>query len=1099
MTHTSSVATGTGLAGAFVFKDTALSSGDMMYATASAITSGNILNLGKGGTTAFSGNVINVDANNYGGGTFTGNFIKLLRNGSTVFLVDNLGNATIRGVTYAWPAADAAGVLTSNGSGTLSWGAASGTNYWALGSGTIYPGNTTLDLLIGASATTSAKFAFKNVLTGTPTASISGTAPAATFIDGNGNISMTARKDLTLGNSATYNTTGNILLNPNGTGNVGIGTTTPTTMLHLAKPVSNIYQPMDTSQDAILLENSSSSGSLYTPMVRFKNNDPTWSGYGAGIYGWANQISIITTTDNWGTSDSSNWIGTSGIQFSPGTGNIVLLTDSNSNLNVGSGQLFVNGNTGNVGIGTTSPLATLHVAGKYGGNAAAIINQTLAGDIFTASASGTTKMTLANDGTLNLYNASSTISNTSGNITITPNSNLLIIAANASASGTLTLGNGQSIRPAYGPLTLNYKSGADAWSAGLSLTNSGFVGIGTTNPTSKLDVSDNSTSTASAMIRNTTTTAGTTGLAIKMSATTPGTTTRWIDFLNLNGTNIGKVISLSTTTITYSGNGTDMAEYFTKDDPNATFATGTVMCQGPNGVLACSASTPDKIVGIVSDSPSFLGGVEGPNKVVVSLTGQIPVLISPTSPDIQPGDLLTVADNGLATKAIRPGFVVGKAQKAWSASSGDSSIRVITSYIWADPTLAITNSGNLNIAQTQDGSYELTDSSNNNSVIDKIGAFAEVVTANVKAGAAIASQITTDGFIAFQGTIDNLLIKSGLVAGNIQTKLISPLADGTDVTVQVGTATESGKFAIINGQGTEVASIDSAGNATFSATLYANEIKSKSLDDIQALLTSVQTDQNLLKDAVNWNVLTATNSASLGQLAVTDLYVTNQAAINSLSVTNTLTIGSDLVFQSQTTDHGSPFTSIDTLSAPLKLQSLAMAPLEIMAGLVTIDTHGNVNIAGDLYVAGRIKSSGLTLTDNQKYASDSAKLLTLVDQSGNEVSSVNASGSAQFGSVSTPQLVIVGADATVSGLIVNGIITTNSTVGQAIIPAGTSEITIKNPKVTDYTLIYVTPTSSTQNNVLYVKSKQTGQFVVGFTNPIDTDTNFNWWIIQITQ
>jgi len=427
--------------------------------------------------------------------------------------------------------------------------------------------------------------------------------------------------------------------------------------------------------------------------------------------------------------------------------------------------------------------------------------------------------------------------------------------------------------------------------------------------------------------------------------------------------------------------------------------------------------------------------------------------------------------------------------------------------------LNLNSTGSLNISKAPDESYQLTDTSTG-SVIDSIGAFATAVAANIKAGAitttdfvaeniqagfVTATKVTTDEFLAFQGTVDNLLVKSGLVAGNIQTNLISPLADKTDVAVQVGSATESGKFIVQNPAGTEVASIDNSGNATFSGALYADQIKSQSLDEIQALLASVQTDQNLLKDAANWNTLTATNSASLDEIAVADLYVTNQAAVNSLSVTNSVTIGSDMVFSSAIDNQSLAISnSIDTLSAPLKIQSLAMAPVEIMAGLIKIDTQGNVNIAGDLFVAGRIKSTGLTLseTDTQETATGSA-LLTLQNLTGTEVASVNASGSAQFGSVSTPQLVIAGADATQSGTIVNGVITTNSTVGKAIIPAGTSEITIKNPKATDYTLIYVTPTSSTENNVLYVKSKQAGEFVVGFATPVYIDVSFNWWIVQV--
>jgi len=253
-------------------------------------------------------------------------------------------------------------------------------------------------------------------------------------------------------------------------------------------------------------------------------------------------------------------------------------------------------------------------------------------------------------------------------------------------------------------------------------------------------------------------------------------------------------------------------------------------------------------------------------------------------------------------------------------------------------------------------------------------------------------------------------------------------------------------------------------------------------------LTKVETDQKLLSEAANWNTLTATDSAQLNQLALSDLYVTNQAAINSLSVSNSIAIGSDFIIQS------SDF-SINTLTSPLRIQSLAMAPVEIMAGLVTIDTNGNVNIAGNLNVAGRIKSSGLTLQGETLQGT--ADLLSLQDQTGTQVAGVNASGSAQFNSLTTPQFIVAASDATSAGTIINGVITTNSTVGQATVPAGTSEIVINNPKVTDYTLVYVTPTSSTQNNVLYVKSKQNGQFVVGFSSPINVDVNFNWWIVQV--
>ena len=175
--------------------------------------------------------------------------------------------------------------------------------------------------------------------------------------------------------------------------------------------------------------------------------------------------------------------------------------------------------------------------------------------------------------------------------------------------------------------------------------------------------------------------------------------------------------------------------------------------------------------------------------------------------------------------------------------------------------------------------------------------------------------------------------------------------------------------------------------------------------------------------------------------------------------------------------------SLNTLSAPLQIQSLAMAPIELMAGKVRIETNGDVAISGNLYVAGKIESSSLSIK-------------TSLNES--DVASIDASGSGTFKSVTTDDLVVASSQTSDVSSIVNGEITTNATVGQAVIPAGVAEITIRNPKVTDYTLVYVTPTSSSSNRVLYVKSKAAGFFSVGFSDPLDTDVSFNWWIVAIS-
>ena len=79
-------------------------------------------------------------------------------------------------------------------------------------------------------------------------------------------------------------------------------------------------------------------------------------------------------------------------------------------------------------------------------------------------------------------------------------------------------------------------------------------------------------------------------------------------------------------------------------------------------------------------------------------------------------------------------------------------------------------------------------------------------------------------------------------------------------------------------------------------------------------------------------ILNATESASIDELALESLYVTDIAAIDSLSVSNSMTLGNDLVFQTSLEEGQILANTIDTLSAPLQIQSLALAPLEIMAG-----------------------------------------------------------------------------------------------------------------------------------------------------------------------
>ncbi|MEK6965256.1 MAG: hypothetical protein AABX58_03465, partial [Thermoproteota archaeon] len=126
------------------------------------------------------------------------------------------GQVRLNNLTYTFPSAQTANyVLSTDGTGTLSWSslAANPDNYWRQTSGSLYPANTTVDLLVGATATASAKFAVINVNSGTPTASVSAGASSAgaAYLTAAGNLQTTQLQTLTLGGA----TTGEVFIQPN--------------------------------------------------------------------------------------------------------------------------------------------------------------------------------------------------------------------------------------------------------------------------------------------------------------------------------------------------------------------------------------------------------------------------------------------------------------------------------------------------------------------------------------------------------------------------------------------------------------------------------------------------------------------------------------------------------------------------------------------------------------------------------------------------------------------------------------------------------------------------------------------------------------------
>lgn len=250
------------------------------------------------------------------------------------------------------------------------------------------------------------------------------------------------------------------------------------------------------------------------------------------------------------------------------------------------------------------------------------------------------------------------------------------------------------------------------------------------------------------------------------------------------------------------------------------------------------------------------------------------------------------------------------------------------------------------------------------------------------------------------------------------------------------------------------------------------------IDSIEALLATIENDQTMIKQALGWEGLEdAAGDINVSTLSTEQLYVTDIAAIENLSLGSSLVLGNDFVISSISNDEGTLLgTAIETLDAPLSIQGTGRQPLSIMAGKVTIDTNGNVAIAGDVTIEGDLAAQSIT-TDKLVLSSSDDKTQT---ENAQEESPTDAP---------------------------------NTSIGTGTLIAGETSVEIETSAVTENSLIYLTPTSSTLNKVLYLKGKVvcenqpddnqlptagtcTPGFVAGIDGVTTQDIQFNWWIVD---
>ena len=530
-------------------------------------------------------------------------------------------------------------------------------------------------------------------------------------------------------------------------------------------------------------------------------------------------------------------------------------------------------------------------------------------------------------------------------------------------------------------------------------------------------------------------------------------------------------------------------------------------------VVRTTSAYQNPLIGIVSTEPGYtLDDAGNYTKVTVALAGRVPLKVSTENGPIMIGDRLVASSTpGVAMKGTHAGYSVGTAMEKYDNTDPTAIGSVITfiNNTYFEPTATLTAEGQVDLDASinptilADLGYQLTPTSTTNqyTIKDSMGKLVDSISTS---------------FISAKTLVTKLTISDTSISKETKTAVISPLSDISDTITINGSASISGNL--------DVAATLTSKDASISGTLFADNIISKdgSLSDVMnAKVSSLRTElQSIIANAVTNNL-----AATVG---VTTPVTTDPSWLSSISsdsatIAGDLQLDGNMVITSKLAVMGdASFTNayvsgtftagqialrdniIETTATALYLQPSKTGSVHIMGDTLVIADTGDVTINGNLTLNGTLATQKISTSDlfaNQIVAA-----------------SASISGELTAGkiNIATDSATPIIATSSFSQLATSSAqLASNATAGTITLSAGMTEMIIHNTKVTPNSMVYLTPTGSTNNQVVYVKNKVTtptptvpatasasasplsdSYFTIALDTPLTKDVAINWWIIN---